>query len=282
MEVVQTIKALDGKLLAARQEGRKVGLVPTMGALHRGHASLISKSVEENDITVVSDFVNPTQFNDKNDLLRYPRTFEADCSLVKELGADYIFFPSVAEMYPVPDGRRFSYPPVDSVMEGPRRPGHFNGVCQIVSKLFYAVRPDRAYFGEKDYQQIAVIKAMVADLKLPVDIRPCPIVREADGLALSSRNALLSPAERKLAANISKVLFDSRQYAAGHTVGETRSYVTDAINAFDGLDVEYYEIVDGETLQNVAGWDDAPSVVGCITVWCGHLPVRLIDNIKYR
>ncbi len=282
MEVVQTIKALDEKLSAARKAGKKIGLVPTMGALHRGHASLIAKSVEENDITVVSDFVNPTQFNDKNDLLRYPRTFEADCSLVKELGADYIFFPSVAEMYPVPDERRFSYPPVDSVMEGPRRPGHFNGVCQIVSKLFYAVRPDRAYFGEKDYQQIAVIKAMVADLKIPVAVCPCPIVREADGLALSSRNALLSPAERKLAVNISKVLSDSRQYAACHTVDETRRYVTDAVNAFDGLDVEYYEIVDGDTLQNVADWGDAPSVVGCITVYCGHLPVRLIDNIKYR
>ena len=282
MEVVQTIKALDEKLLAARKAGKSVGLVPTMGALHRGHASLIEKSVQENDVTVVSDFVNPTQFNDQNDLLRYPRTFDADCSLAAELGADYVFFPSVAEMYPEPDERSFSYPPVDSVMEGPRRPGHFNGVCQIVSKLFYAVKPDRAYFGEKDYQQVAVIRAMVADLKLPVEIRQCPIVREADGLALSSRNALLTPAERKLAANIHQTLLASLDYAKGHTVEETRSHVIDTINAFDGLKVEYYEIVDGITLQSIASWESAPTVVGCITVYCGKLPGRLSDNIRYK
>lgn len=204
MEIVKTIKALNEKLFSARNSGKSIGLVPTMGALHAGHASLIRRSVSENDITVVSDFVNPTQFNDQNDLLRYPRTFEADCQLVEAIGADYIFYPSVEEMYPEADTRTFSYPPIDSVMEGPRRPGHFNGVCQIVSKLFYAVNPDRAYFGEKDFQQIAVIKAMVADLKIPVTICPCPIVREADGLALSSRNALLSADERNLAVNISR------------------------------------------------------------------------------
>lgn len=282
MEIVKTIKALNEKLFSARNSGKSIGLVPTMGALHAGHASLIKKSVSENDITVVSDFVNPTQFNDPNDLLRYPRTFEADCQLVEAIGADYIFYPSVEEMYPEADTRTFSYPPIDSVMEGPRRPGHFNGVCQIVSKLFYAVNPDRAYFGEKDFQQIAVIKAMVADLKIPVTICPCPIVREADGLALSSRNALLSADERNLAVNISKILFASKEFALAHTVDETLTFVVDSINAHEGLEVEYYEIVDGDSLQKVSSWNDSESIVGCITVYCGQLPVRLIDNIRYK
>lgn len=282
MEIVKTIKALNEKLFSARNSGKSIGLVPTMGALHAGHASLIRRSVSENDITVVSDFVNPTQFNDQNDLLRYPRTFEADCQLVEAIGADYIFYPSVEEMYPEADTRTFSYPPIDSVMEGPRRPGHFNGVCQIVSKLFYAVNPDRAYFGEKDFQQIAVIKAMVADLKIPVTICPCPIVREADGLALSSRNALLSADERVLAVNISKALFASKEFATNHTVGETLSFVVNSINAHEGLEVEYYEIVDGDSLQKVSSWNESDSIVGCITVYCGQLPVRLIDNIRYK
>ena len=282
MEIVKTIKALNEKLFSARNSGKSIGLVPTMGALHAGHASLIRRSVSENDITVVSDFVNPTQFNDQNDLLRYPRTFEADCQLVEAIGADYIFYPSVEEMYPEADTRTFSYPPIDSVMEGPRRPGHFNGVCQIVSKLFYAVNPDRAYFGEKDFQQIAVIKAMVADLKIPVTICPCPIVREADGLALSSRNALLSADERNLAVNISKALFASKEFATNHTVGETLSFVVNSINAHEGLEVEYYEIVDGDSLQKVSSWNESDSIVGCITVYCGQLPVRLIDNIRYK
>ena len=282
MEIVKTIKALNEKLFSARNSGKSIGLVPTMGALHAGHASLIRRSVSENDITVVSDFVNPTQFNDQSDLLRYPRTFEADCQLVEAIGADYIFYPSVEEMYPEADTRTFSYPPIDSVMEGPRRPGHFNGVCQIVSKLFYAVNPDRAYFGEKDFQQIAVIKAMVADLKIPVTICPCPIVREADGLALSSRNALLSADERNLAVNISKILFASKEFALAHTVDETLAFVVDSINAHEGLEVEYYEIVDGDSLQKVSSWNDSESIVGCITVYCGQLPVRLIDNIRYK
>ena len=282
MEIVKTIKALNEKLFSARNSGKSIGLVPTMGALHAGHASLIRRSVSENDITVVSDFVNPTQFNDQNDLLRYPRTFEADCQVVEAIGADYIFYPSVEEMYPEADTRTFSYPPIDSVMEGPRRPGHFNGVCQIVSKLFYAVNPDRAYFGEKDFQQIAVIKAMVADLKIPVTICPCPIVREADGLALSSRNALLSADERNLAVNISKILFASKEFALAHTVDETLAFVVDSINAHEGLEVEYYEIVDGDSLQKVSSWNDSESIVGCITVYCGQLPVRLIDNIRYK
>lgn len=282
MEIIKTRKALGDALAPYRKANRTIGLVPTMGALHAGHASLVKRSVGENDVTVVSVFVNPTQFNDKKDLASYPRNEEADAKLLASLGADYAFMPSVEEMYPEPDTRKFSYPPVDSVMEGARRPGHFNGVCQIVSKLFMLVEPTRAYFGEKDYQQIAVVKAMVKDLGLPVEIRPCPIVREADGLALSSRNQLLTPDERKLATAISRALFSSQSYAKNHTVSETHDYVVNEINSHEGLNVQYFEIVDGDTLQNVSNWTDAPVIVGCVTVFCGHLPVRLIDNVKYK
>lgn len=282
MQLVKTIAALEAALASARAEGRQVGLVPTMGALHEGHASLVRRSVEENDLTVVSVFVNPTQFNDPKDLDTYPRTPEADARLLESFGADIMFAPTPEEVYPEPDTRKFSYPPVTEVMEGPRRPGHFNGVCQVVSKLFMFVRPQRAYFGEKDFQQIAVIRAMEADLQLGVEIVACPIVRENDGLALSSRNALLTADERELAVNISRILFYSVAYASSHTVGETHDMVVAALNALEGLEVEYFEIVDAHTLQAVKDWDDAEEVQGCITVYCGHRPVRLIDNVKYK
>ncbi len=282
MKVFNTKKGLEDALAAVRAEGQKIGLVPTMGALHAGHASLVKRSVAENAVTVVSVFVNPTQFNDKNDLQNYPRTLEADCELLESLGATYVFAPSVEEVYPEPDTRQFSYPPVDTVMEGPRRPGHFNGVCQIVSKLFYMVQPDRAYFGEKDFQQIAVIRAMVKDLNLPLEICPCPIVREESGLALSSRNALLSDDEKRTAVCISQALKSSVDFAKSHTVAETHDLVVGALNATKGLEVEYFEIVNGTTLQTVQTWDDADDIVGCITVYCGQRPVRLIDNIRYK
>ncbi len=282
MEVLFSIVELQNKLFEARKEGKTVGLVPTMGALHEGHASLVRKSVGDNDITVVSVFVNPTQFNDKNDLKNYPRNLDADCQLLEECGADYVFAPSVEEMYPTPDTRHFDFPPVTSVMEGAHRPGHFNGVCQVVSRLFYIVRPQRAYFGEKDWQQIAVVKALVKYLGLGVEIVECPIVRDSDGLARSSRNALLSKDERAIAPAIYKALADSVEYAKAHTVKETHDKVVGAINAVEGLDVEYFSIVDGNTLQDVAAWDDSDYVVGCITVYCGKTPIRLIDHIKYK
>lgn len=282
MKVFNTKKGLEDALAAVRAESQKIGLVPTMGALHAGHASLVKRSVAENAVTVVSVFVNPTQFNDKNDLQNYPRTLEADCELLESLGATYVFAPSVEEVYPEPDTRQFSYPPVDTVMEGPRRPGHFNGVCQIVSKLFYMVQPDRAYFGEKDFQQIAVIRAMVKDLNLPLEICPCPIVREESGLALSSRNSLLSDDEKRTAVCISQALKSSVDFAKSHTVAETHDLVVGALNATKGLEVEYFEIVNGTTLQTVQKWDDADDIVGCITVYCGQRPVRLIDNIRYK
>lgn len=282
MKVFHTIVELQNELFAARKEGKEIGLVPTMGALHEGHASLVKRSAKENGVTVVSVFVNPTQFNDKNDLKNYPRDLDSDCKLLESVGADYVFAPTVEEVYPTPDTRHFSFPPVDTVMEGEHRPGHFNGVCQVVSRLFYITRPTRAYFGEKDFQQIAVIKAMVRNLALNVLIVECPIVREADGLALSSRNQLLSPEERKIALNISSTLKKSLTFAAKNSVEATQKFVVDAINKVDGLEVQYYQIVDGNTLQPVANWDDSTYIVGCITVFCGQTPIRLIDNIKYK
>ena len=280
MKVIHTIKDLQAELSVLKAQGKKVGLVPTMGALHAGHASLVKRSVNENEVTVVSVFVNPTQFNDKNDLVKYPRTLDADCKLLEACGATYAFAPSVEEMYPEPDTRQFSYAPLDTVMEGAFRPGHFNGVCQIVSKLFEAVKPHRAYFGEKDFQQLAIIREMVRQMQFDPEIVGCPIVREEDGLALSSRNARLSAEERENALKISQTLFKSRTFAATHTVGETLKFVEDAIAAVLGLRLEYFEIVDGNTLQKVDNWNQTSYVVGCITVFCGD--VRLIDNIKYK
>lgn len=212
----------------------------------------------------------------------YPRTLDADCQLLDACGADYVLAPSVEEMYPTPDTRQFEFPPVSTVMEGAHRPGHFNGVCQVVSRLFYIVKPNRAYFGEKDWQQIAVVKAMVKQLGLKVQIVECDIVRDADGLARSSRNTLLAKDERAIAPAIYKTLKESISYAKTHTVGETHDFVVNTINAVDGLEVEYFSIVDGNTLQDIAAWDDSPYVVGCITVYCGKTPIRLIDHIKYK
>lgn len=280
MKLVQTIKELRSELDTLRGEGKTIGLVPTMGALHAGHASLVKRAVAENDVVVVSDFVNPTQFNDKNDLVKYPRTLDADCELLEKVGAAFVFAPSVEEIYPEPDTRQFSYAPLDTVMEGRFRPGHFNGVCQIVSKLFMIVNPARAYFGEKDFQQLAIIREMVRQMKYPLEIVGCPIVREEDGLALSSRNARLSAEERKNALKISQTLFESRTFAASHTVAETQKFVEDTIAAAPGLRLEYFELVDGNTLQKIADWEETSYAVGCITVFCGE--VRLIDNIKYK
>ena len=280
MNIVNKISELRLALDECRGRGCSIGLVPTMGALHEGHASLVRRSVAENDVTVVSVFLNPTQFNDPKDLERYPRTLEADCELLEACGADIVFAPGVEEVYPEPDTRCFSYPPTDSVMEGAMRPGHFNGVCQIVSKLFSYVEPDKAYFGEKDYQQIAVIRRMVADLGFGLEIVPCPVIRQTDGLAMSSRNTLLSDEERQTAANIYRVLNESR--TLGLSVQQTHDYVVKEIDAIPMLEVQYFNIVDGDTLADVSSWGEAQSIVGCITVFCGEKPIRLIDHIRYK
>jgi pantoate--beta-alanine ligase len=282
MKVFNKIVDLQNELFMCRKEGKEIGLVPTMGALHEGHASLVKRSVKENGVTVVSVFLNPTQFNDQGDLDRYPRTLDADCKLLEACGADYVFAPSVKEMYPTPDTRHFEFPPVSTVMEGAKRPGHFNGVCQVVSRLFYIVRPTRAYFGEKDWQQIAVIKQLVKYINSDVQIVECPIIRDEDGLAKSSRNTLLAPDERAIAPNIYKALKESVEYAKTHTVQETHDKVVADINAVEGLEVEYFQIVDGDSLQDVSSWEDSAYVVGCITVYCGKTPIRLIDHIKYK
>lgn len=282
MKRIYTKNELKAALDKEREEGRKVGFVPTMGALHEGHASLVRRSVEANDVTVVSVFLNPTQFNDKTDLEKYPRTLEEDCALLEACGADIVFAPSVDEMYPEPDTRQFSYPPTDSVMEGAHRPGHFNGVCQIVSKLFEAVKPHRAYFGEKDFQQIAVIRRMVDDLGLGLEIVPCPVIREPEGLAMSSRNTLLTSAERQTANHIYGTLKASKAWMATESLSDVRSRVVREINSVPGLEVQYYSIVDGCTLSDVENWEDSDDIVGCITVFCGSQPIRLIDHIRYK
>lgn len=282
MKVFNKIVELQNELFCVRKDGKDIGLVPTMGALHEGHASLVERSVRENDVTVVSVFLNPTQFNDKGDLDRYPRTLDADCRLLDSVGADYVFAPSVEEMYPTPDTRSFEFPPVTTVMEGARRPGHFNGVCQVVSRLFYIVRPANAYFGEKDWQQIAVVKRLVKYIGSDVNIVECAIVRDAEGLAKSSRNTLLAPEERAVAPYIFRALNGSLAYSRSHTVAETQRKVVSDIDDVEGLEVEYFEIVDGNTLLPVTSWEESPYIVGCITVYCGKTPIRLIDHIRYK
>lgn len=283
MEIVRTVKRLRQALDSARSAGLTIGLVPTMGALHAGHKSLVDRARAENDIVVVSVFVNPTQFNNPDDLRTYPRTEEADSALLEKCGVDYVFMPAVEEVYPQADTREFNLGPVAEVMEGAMRPGHFNGVCQIVSKLFEMTRPTRAYFGEKDFQQIAVIRRMVALEGFDLEIVPCPIVRESDGLALSSRNVRLTPADRAAAPAIHRILEQSRALAMeGKTPAEVETAVLEAINAVEGLRAEYYSIVDALTMQPITGWSDcgADGAVGCATVYAGD--VRLIDNIRYQ
>ena len=280
MIVISKVNELEKAVEAFRIEGKSIGLVPTMGALHQGHLSLVERCRRENDVVVVSVFVNPTQFNNKEDLRTYPRTEDADKSLLAGAGCDIVFMPTVEEVYPEPDTRVFDLGLVAEVMEGAMRPGHFNGVAQIVSKLFMMVKPDRAYFGEKDFQQIAVIRQMVKTEGFKLQIVACPIVREADGLALSSRNVRLSPEARQTAPAIYRTLQESLDYAKSHTVAETQKFVTDRINSFPEMEVEYYQIVDGTTLMPMTSWDESNYIVGCVTAYCGG--VRLIDNIAYK
>jgi len=284
MQIIKSKQELLSVVEACKEHRQTIGLVPTMGALHAGHASLVERCIKENEITFVSVFVNPTQFNNQEDLIKYPRTIEADASLLEKLGVNYMFTPTPEEMY-TPDEMNhtftFDFSGLDQVMEGKMRPGHFNGVVQVVSRLFYLIRPDRAYFGEKDFQQLCIIHHMVERSSLKasfgtLQIVDCPIYRGANGLALSSRNARLSEEEKEIAVNISRVLFMSRAWAKVKNVEEVEQLVVDTINSVPGLEVEYYQIVDRTTLQPAKDWTNA---IGCVTVYCG--PVRLIDNIKY-
>ncbi len=278
MKVFESVKELRAELDKAEQSG--IGFVPTMGALHAGHRSLVERARRENGTVVVSVFVNPTQFNDKNDLKHYPRTPEADARLLEEAGADFVLMPTVEEIYPQPDSRQFDFGLIDKVMEGATRPGHFNGVAQVVSRLFNIVRPARAYFGEKDFQQIAVIKSMVAQLALPIEIVECAIVRGEDGLALSSRNTLLDAAHRAAAPHIYATLRAAVAQSQEMAPARLKEWVTAEVERNPLLKVIYYQSVDARTMQEVAAWDDSPRIQGCIAVQAGD--IRLIDNIRIR
>lgn len=283
MKVINKTSDLQAIIEQLKNDGKSIGLVPTMGALHKGHLSLVKNSISNNDITVVSIFVNPTQFNNPNDLASYPRTVEKDLELLQTVGCDVVFAPEADDIYSKSetDSRfEFDFEGLDKVMEGKFRPGHFNGVVQIVSKLFDLVRPDRAYFGEKDFQQLAIIRLMTRIYNLPIEIVPCPIVREDSGLALSSRNSLLKDNEKQVAQHIYAVLNESRQFVPQTEVEELKQCVIAAIEQKPELKVEYFDIVDGHTLKSIGKWDECDYVVGCITVFCGN--VRLIDNICYK
>ncbi len=285
MKIITTKTALQQAVSECKKQNQSIGLVPTMGALHAGHASLVRRATEENDVCIVSVFVNPTQFNNKEDLAKYPRDIERDAELLGTLGVSYVFAPTPEEMYSEEEMEQtfeFDFGGLDQMMEGKMRPGHFNGVVQVVSRLFYLTQPDRAYFGEKDFQQLAIIHYMVERSELKdtfgrLQIVDCPIVREASGLALSSRNERLSADEKQTALGISRTLIASLEWAKNMSVEQVRQRVVDTINAIEGLEVEYYEIVDQSTLQPTGTFTHA---IGCVTVYCG--PVRLIDNIKYN
>lgn len=282
MQIIRSVSELESFVAHALGNGKSIGLVPTMGALHDGHLSLVKRAIEENDVVIVSVFVNPTQFNNPVDLATYPRNEEEDFRLLAKEGATAVFAPSVEEMYP--DGTKsdhvFELGTAAEVMEGKFRPGHFQGVAQVVCRLFRLCRPTRAYFGEKDFQQIAVIRNMVASEHIPVEIVPVPIKRADDGLALSSRNALLTEEQRKVAPEIHAALAYSVEYSKDHSVQATHDAVVERIDAVPYMNVEYFEIVDGRTLLPVEEWEESPDIVGCITVYCGK--VRLIDNIRYK
>ena len=279
MNIYKSIEDLQAFVEAERAKGLRIAFVPTMGALHAGHLSLVRRALSECDRCIVSVFVNPTQFNDPRDLETYPRTLEADSTLLASVGTSALFAPEVSTIYPEEDTRTFDIGAVAEVMEGRYRPGHFNGVMQVVSRLFDIVRPDCAYFGEKDFQQIAVLRAMSHLIQSPVEIIASPIVREADGLALSSRNLLLTKEGRAVAPNIYRILAESRSWRQDHTPQQVIEQVTAEINAIPTLRVEYFEIVDTDSLQPITQWSDSPKPHGCITVYCGE--VRLIDNIPY-
>jgi pantoate--beta-alanine ligase len=279
MELFKTIKELQQALTADKNKGFSIGFVPTMGALHRGHLSLVERAGLENERVVVSIFVNPTQFNNSNDLKSYPRTLDSDLELLSSYPCDYIFSPEVTEIYPEPDTRKFDFGTLETVMEGHFRPGHFNGVAQVVSKLFEIVKPDKAYFGLKDFQQYSIIKAMCSMLQLPVRIIPCDIIREKDGLAMSSRNALLTENHRAVAPQIFSILQEAVSEAELFGPEEIKKRVIGKIASIPLLQLEYFDIVDELTLQNITSWEHQGVKVGCIAVFAGS--VRLIDNIVF-
>jgi len=276
---IKTIKEIKSLISEYKQANKIIGFVPTMGALHEGHLSLIRESKKQCEITVVSIFVNPTQFNDKSDLEKYPRTLEADLALLNDLECDIVFTPDVDEMYPEEDTRNFDFGFLETVMEGANRPGHFNGVAQIVSKLFDIVEPDFAFFGKKDFQQVAIINSLVEKYNYNVKIIACPIKRENSGLAMSSRNERLNEKDRDEAAFINKVLRDSVEKYKTNSVTAVKKFVESEFSKNNNLELEYYEIVDDKTLKSIRDWDESKNITACIVAHIGG--VRLIDNMQF-
>ncbi len=280
MEITKKAVELNNILSKYKQYNKTIGFVPTMGALHKGHISLVNKAGEQTDIVVVSIFVNPTQFNNSDDLKNYPRELDKDIKLLESTKCTVVYCPDVEDVYPEEDTRVFNFGELSNVMEGVFRPGHFNGVAQVVSRLFDIVKPNKAFFGQKDFQQLAIINKMVEMLGLSIEIVPCPIVREDDGLALSSRNLLLTDEERKSALEISKTLFLTKELMNDKSIVDLVNFAVDKLNNTPLLKVEYFSIVDGNTLQEVSNWDESDYIVGCITVYAGK--IRLIDNLIYK
>jgi pantoate--beta-alanine ligase len=278
MELYYTIKSLQAALSIYRGSNATIGFVPTMGALHEGHLSLIKQCLISNDITVVSLYVNPSQFNDKNDFRNYPRNFRKDHELLETIGCTLAFAPDDKEMYPTKDTRKFDFGNMGSVMEGIYRPGHFNGVAQIVTKLFDAVEPHRAYFGKKDFQQLAIIRKLVRDNNYRIEIVGCETMREPDGLALSSRNALLSPECRKAVPLIYRTLCRVKDMVLHNNLAEIKTYVINTFNVSEFLKLEYFQIVDADTLNPIDEIHPGKPATACIAVYADR--IRLIDNIE--
>jgi pantoate--beta-alanine ligase len=280
MIIIKSIKEIQEHISQLKEEGKKIGFIPTMGALHQGHLSLIRASTKACDITISSIFVNPTQFNDKDDFDKYPRSFDTDIKMLESENCDIVFMPTEQEMYPEKDLRKFDFGDLADVMEGAHRPGHFNGVAQIVSKLFNAVPAHKAFFGQKDFQQYVIIKDLVRQLKLDIEIIACPIIREESGLAMSSRNQRLSKLEKEEASQISSILAWAKDNYTAYSVLDLKSIINERFSQIEALDLEYFEIVDGESLQPIQNWEDKRKIVACVAVFCGN--VRLIDNIVFN
>jgi len=260
-------------------QGRSIGFVPTMGALHEGHLELMRRAKKENDLLVVSIFVNPIQFNKSEDLEKYPRNLEADKKLLETVGCNVLFSPETEEMYPEEVNEKYDFWQLETVMEGAHRPGHFNGVAIVVKKLFEIVKPQRAYFGEKDFQQLAIIQKLVEMKKMPVEIVPCPIVRDADGLAMSSRNARLTPEERTIAPRIFEILQYAKSKKDSICTGPMKQMVINMFEANEDFLLEYFEIADDKNLQAVTSWGKGEGIMGFVALQLGN--VRLIDNVRF-
>ncbi len=278
MIICNTVRAVREELELQRDKNKTIGFVPTMGALHQGHLELMERAKAENDLLVVSIFVNPIQFNNKNDLESYPRVMDEDIAKLQAIGCDLLFAPSVEEMYPEPINDTYDFGALGNVMEGAFRPGHFNGVAIVVRRLFEIVEPHKSYFGEKDYQQLAIIQDMVQQLAMPVEIIPCPIVREGDGLAMSSRNRRLTESERQLAPSIYQILKKGASLRNVLSPEELRLWVRAQIENTEGFLIDYVEVADDTYLQPFEHWNDVKGALIFVALFLGD--VRLIDNIR--